>query len=126
MMLPSLGPKMRSTPFFFEDVEVIGIEQPIVLNGHFHCRTGYFSVNFVVPGVGPVRRYDLGGSIHNDVGRFHEHRIVTPDCVRRQLPTAVRRDDMSGISTTDAWKLICAEAAITHTGTFFPPEVRCQ
>ena len=112
--------------FVFSEVIVHGTEAAFVLNGHYDCLTGYFSVNFIIPGVGPVHRYDLGGDRHHSAGRYHEHRIETLHCARRNLPFALERSDLEGLTPSEAWQKICAEASIVHTGSFFPPEVLCS
>jgi hypothetical protein len=79
-------------------------------------------VNFSIPEIGSIHRYDMGGARHRRAGRFHQHIIVGKNDVRLKLPNAESRNDLKGIEPEAAWNKICSESAIVHTGEFFPPE----
>ena len=52
--------------------------------------------------------------------------LKTEKCVRRQLPKAIGRDDLQGLTAKEAWNKLCVEGNIAHTGEFFEPEVQCR
>jgi hypothetical protein len=119
----------RSIPsvFVFEDVEVIHTSfDGLFINGTYHCKVGSIVYNFTLAGTGAITRYCLGSTEHGDSGRFHQHLIRTEDCVRRQLPFAIQRDDFRGLTALQAWNKLCGESGIAHVGMFFEPELMCK
>lgn len=115
-----------SKRYEFDAVEILGHPQyDLKVNGVYHCGTGEITFNFMVVDVGTVCRYDLGGAEHGEAGRFHQHLVKKPDCVRRQLPNAVPRNDLMGLTCLQAWKKVCDDASIYHHETFFEPELLC-
>jgi hypothetical protein len=107
-----------------DNIEVIGIGG-LFANMSYDCRSAALSCNFTLKGVGAIHRYCMGGTSHGDCGRFHEHYIHHGDCVRRQLPNVVRRDDLTKKGTEELWRTVCQEANITFTGEFYAPEAQC-
>jgi hypothetical protein len=111
----------------FDGIDVMNsTENEMVLNGTFHCGTGEIVFNFRVPLVSAFRRYDIGGGIHRDSGRNHVHITRKDNCIARKLPFAIRRDDLRGKTPKEVWQVVCLEADIAHTDTFFGPEVQCR
>lgn len=120
--------KSHTDIFMFDDVSLIGPGcEGIVLNGDFNCRTGSMTVNFVMQGVGSVRRFCLGGAEHGDAGRNHEH-VMREDADASpgsNLPHAIPRADLEKLSPDVVWREICREAKIGHTGRFRDPLEWC-
>ena len=109
-----------------EDMPVLlGSEYDVMLNATYHCGTGEITFNFKAIGVGSISRYDLGGQDHKGFGRYHQHIITSDNCVRRQLPNVVTREDFIGLTPRESWEQICQEWQITHVGEFFDPEIEC-
>jgi hypothetical protein len=111
----------------FDDVEIHGTSyEGLFVNASFACDTGSVVYNFIIKGLGGVHRYCLGGTVHGDAGRYHQHILSDENDVRRQLPNVVPRNDLRGLSTLQSWRLVCQEANITHTGEFFEAEGLCK
>ena len=110
----------------FSDLEVlVSTIERVVISGHYNCSAGSFAYNISVVGGGIISRYCAGGQNHSDQGRYHQHICKRDDDVRRQLPIAVKRDDLKGLTAKQGWELLCHEMNIHHIGTFFEPEVKC-
>lgn len=112
--------------FIADGIEVIGTAYlGLQICMQYNCETAGLTCNFTVKGLGAIHRYCLNCTIHGGAGRFHEHEILYGDCVKRQLPHVVPRDDLRDKTTEERWRAICQEVNITFSGTFFPPEVKC-
>lgn len=119
----------RSVPnvFSFERLEILNsMMDGVYMNGHFNCSVPCVTFNITIEGVGAVSRYCVGGPKHGNVGRFHQHSVRREDDIRKQLPYAVRRDELRGLRAKRVWEVICSEANIVHVGTFFEPEEMCR
>jgi hypothetical protein len=117
---------LRGT-YCFDDIEVL-VDHPskLLVHGTFNCRTGALIFNFTLDGVGPVCRYCLGGTAHGDAGRWHQHLLRQESHPRQNLPFAIPRLTLRGLSAIKTWEQICQESNITHTADFFEPEVQCK
>jgi len=83
---------------------------------------GGISYNFSIRGVGPICRVDVNGSIHKNCGRTHKHSLQREIDPRRNLPDAIARPELSGLTARQVWQVICEEAGIKHLGEFMDPE----
>lgn len=110
----------------FQNVEVLGLDEPIslVVGGHFACREPSVTYNFTLKGLGAVCRYCAGGPKHGSFGRYHVHKANRMKEVERSLPCE-RRDDLKGLTAEQIWSKICEELNICHTGDFYEPERAC-
>lgn len=110
-----------------ENVEVVGDG----CNGlhvclTYDCVTQSLQCNFTYPPIGlAIHRYCVGATLHGDAGRYHQHHLLTASCPRKQLPSVTRRDDLCKKTAKELWNVICEESNITHTETFFEPEIKC-
>jgi hypothetical protein len=122
---PSAG---HNEVYIFDEIGFVGEScEGMYVTGDYNCRTGSLAVNFQLRGVGAVHRYCLGGPIHKDSGRYHEHLIQNEkDVGSANLPYAVPRTDLVNLSPKVAWLTICKEAKIAHTGKFSDPEEWCK
>lgn len=112
--------------YCFDYVPVIcqsGVE--LSVSGSYSCRTGACTFTFTINGLGPISRYCLGGPIHGEVGRYHQHLLRNERHVRQNLPYAEARPSMEGMTAKQVWAQICFDTDIAHTGNFFEPEVLC-
>lgn len=123
--------RFRYTPAYgnvyqLEDVEVY-CESCMGMTVHmsYDCDAAGLVCNFTIPGLGAIHRYCINGTVHGSAGRFHEHFIQGPDCVRQGLKNVVSRDDLREKTVRELWNLICKEAKITCTGEFHAPEELC-
>lgn len=91
------------------------------LNGTYKPDIPSLTFNFAIPDVGPICRVDINGTIHKPVGRTHKHSIRNDDDPRKNLPSADAIPDFENLTPHEAWELVCANARILHTGTFFDP-----
>lgn len=117
--------KPADNVFTFRDVPVenaMGLR--VHLNGHYDPRIPKYGFNFTLHGIGPICRLDINGTAHGKVGRNHKHELLreTDPMPGINLPHAVRRDDLASLAVEDAWRQLCREAGITHTGAFNVPE----
>jgi len=110
----------------FERLVVLGSSrEDICVGGTFNCRTGQITFSFSIQGKAQVCRYDVNGAVHKNEGRTHKHFIKSPRCVSRQLPHAVRRDDLIGLTAPEVWVILCKEASLEHPRDFFDPKGHC-
>ncbi|HZL29302.1 MAG TPA: hypothetical protein VFC39_22450 [Acidobacteriaceae bacterium] len=113
--------------YSFDDIPVIcQSDMELAVHGSYSCLTRAMSYNFTIKGVGPITRYCAGGPEHHDSGRYHHHLLRHESDPRQNLPYAEARPTLEGMSALEIWKLICIEGNISHTGTFYEPEVMCQ
>jgi hypothetical protein len=118
--------KGNSQVFIAENIEVLGTGfDGLYVNLHYDCQFAGLVCNFTLRGTGAIHRYCIGATVHGEAGRFHQHQIVHGDCVRQHLPHVVARDDLREMTSEERWRVICREANITFTGTFYAPEVQC-
>jgi hypothetical protein len=114
--------------YIFKEVGFIGERcEGMYITGDYNCRTGGMAFNFYLKGVGAVRRFCLGGLRHGNAGHYHEH-ILQKDSdayPANNLPFAIARNDLKGLEPEVAWRTICLEAKITHTGIFKDPTEWC-
>jgi hypothetical protein len=111
----------------FYDVRILtDAVDGIKLAGHYNCKVGSVTYNISVEGVGPICRYDVNRPIHRDAGRYHVHELTHPEDPRRQLPHAIKREDLIGLTARQVFEKLCLEWNVTHVGTFFEPEVKCK
>lgn len=89
---------------------------------HANPVTGAKTVNVHVPGVGPICRLDVDGTVHGAAGRSHKHSLQGERCPDRNLPDGVvSRPDLSGLSVKEVFEKFCEMANITHEGNFVEP-----
>ena len=95
----------------------------IYLNGHYDPRIPKYGFNFTLHGTGPICRLDVNGTVHGKAGRTHKHELLreTDPMPGSNLPHAIRRDDFGGVSVEEAWRQLCLEAKIQHSGAFNVP-----
>lgn len=101
----------------FNDVMVsnsLGIE--LILNGVIKPDIPAYKFNFSVRGVGAICRVEVNSTIHKEAGRTHKHELRYESCPRQNLPYAVARPDLEGMSLEEIWKTICTQALIKHSG----------
>lgn len=115
--------------YVFDRIRFVGENcEGFAINGNYNCRDGSMTFNFYIEGIGAVRRFDLGGSEHGSIGRYHEHILYREQDASPlyNLPHAVRREDLKGMEPLHAWLKICLEAHVTHTGLFKDPTEWCK
>lgn len=113
--------------FIVDDLEVYGEGcNGLTVNMSFDCDSYSLTCHFTQPGVGAIHRYCVGGTIHGEAGRYHQHFIQAPSCIRQGLKHVVRRDDLPKKTVEEVWNIICSESKITCTGEFFAPEELCR
>lgn len=120
-------PRLAEGVFEIERVEVLGtFSGDVVVHGSYHCGTGAVTFTFCVEGLGAIVRYCVGGNMHGNAGRYHRHEMRGPDDIRQNLPYAVARPDLIGLTAKQVWEVVCQESNISHTDTFFDPEPLCE
>ena len=93
------------------------------LNITFNPETGSKTFNVHVPGVGPICRLDVDGTVHRPAGRSHKHAVQSDRCPDRNLPDDVAdRPELSGRPMRALFEVFCKMAQITHGGTFEAPD----
>ena len=121
-----LAVKGHSDLYGFDDIPVFSdLDVDLLLDGTYNCRTGAVTFNFKIKDLGPVIRYDAGGPVHDDAGRFHMHRAVSEECPRRNLPHAESRPTLEGLEPKQVWAVVCGEGNVVHNDDFWRPEVKC-
>jgi hypothetical protein len=90
----------------------------VVVNGAHNPAIPATKFNFVLRGVGPICRLEVGGPPHGHTGKQHKHELKEETCPGRNLPHAVPRSDLDGKSVREVWTDLCRRAGITHTGQF--------
>jgi hypothetical protein len=91
-----------------------------VIHVRFDTRTLSKTINVVVNGVGPICRLDVDGARHRTEGRHHKHDLRTERCPERNLPEAVARPELSGLSIEKVFDAFCRDAGIQNTGLITP------
>jgi hypothetical protein len=112
-----------------QDVVTFGpvpVENPlgihVLLRGSYNRRLKSVSFNFTVEGEpGSICRVDVSGAIHKDAGRTHKHEMRSEADQRNDLPYAVPRPDLEGMTLRQVWDTLCQQAKIDHSGTFVDP-----
>lgn len=90
---------------------------------NYNPETGAKGINVTLDGEGPICRLDVDGSRHGDAGRSHKHSVQDENSVRRSLRDGVvPRPELSGKSLRQAFRDFCADANITHNGSFDSPD----
>jgi len=97
----------------------LGID--LVLQGSYNQEIKKLTLQFLVRGTGPVCRFCINGRRHRGLGRTHKHDLHEEDDPARNLPTAVKRADLSGPPLESVWRTVCEQAKIVHNGTFDLP-----
>jgi hypothetical protein len=118
----------HSDSYVFDDIEFVGNScEGVIVSGDYNCKTGAMGVNFHLKGIGAIRRFDIGGSKHKNVGRYHEHYLTKDSDAYpvNNLPFAKNRDDLKGLTPVVLWAAICKEANISHTEVFKDPTEWC-
>ena len=93
------------------------------LNIMFNPEIGSKTFNVHVPGVGPICRLDVDGTVHRPAGRSHKHSVANPRCPDRNLPDGVvDRADLSGKTLRELFDTFCQMAQIRHDGAFVAPD----
>src|SRR5579875_2244362 len=82
----------------------------------YNKRTKSKTINIVMPDIGPICRLDVDGARHKDRGRSHKHDLQTEDCPKKNLPLAVARPNLSGLTMIEVFERFCAEVGIEHAG----------
>lgn len=110
--------------FYFEKIPVINrFKWNLVLNGKFWPEIPSYGFNFSIVDVGPICRLEVNSNEHGNSGRTHKHEFTKESDSRNNLPTAFSRKDFETLEILEAWKKLCEEAKITHTGSLILPEV---
>lgn len=130
----SIVEEIRFTPskqcegvFEFERVQLlVPVPSDYLVHGSYSCLTGAVTYHFWIEGLGPVVRYCMGGPEHGGAGRFHRHCMRNLQDIRRNLPYAESRAEMTGWSARQIWEQICSEGNITHSERFYEPEYLCE
>lgn len=116
-----------SNVYEFDKVPVLAaFPSEVWASGTYECKIQAVRYTFHVEGIGPILRYCMGGTTHGNAGRFHYHEMRSPEEAKRNLPHAVPRLDMRGMSAKQVWHQICREGKITHSDTFYEPERLCR
>lgn len=112
--------------FRFQGVQIensLGLK--LLLNGTYRPTINSIVFNFSVNGIGAICRLCVNGAIHKDVGRTHKHDLREEDDPRINLPTAIRREDLTGLTLEEVWTILCKQANITHNGSLKYPRIEC-
>lgn len=91
------------------------------LDGSHHKGIGKTKYNISVQDLGPVCRIDVNGQNHGDVGRTHKHALTAPTDPDDNLPMAVARPDLNGLTPREIFDRLCQQANITMQGIFNDP-----
>lgn len=116
--------RQATAPALIAENILIENSQSLDLRLHIACNpeTGAKTFNVFMPGMGPICRLDVDGPAHRPAGRTHKHSLQTPRCPDRNLPEGVDdRPDLSGKGLKELFDFFCAQAHITHTGSFTEP-----
>ncbi len=106
----------------FEGISVLNaLNWEVLLNGTYKPDVPAITFNFSIRGIGPVCRVDVNGTIHGNAGRTHKHDLRREDDPRRNLPSALARPDLVGLTPRQVWEDLCQRAQIQHTGVFIDP-----
>ena len=113
------APALVADGISIENAAGVDLRLSITVNPEIGSKT--FNVH--IPGVGPICRLDVDGTIHRPAGRSHKHSLQTDRCPDRNLSDGVvDRAELSGKGVRDLFAEFCATAHISHTGAFVAPD----
>lgn len=91
------------------------------LDGSYHRGIEKTKFNISVQDLGPVCRIDVNGQNHKNAGRTHKHTLTAPTDPDDNLPAAVARPDLNGLTPREIFNRLCEQANITMQGIFNDP-----